>query len=116
MSAFAVSTIRSACLAARASGLRIVRGPFFDWTGGDGRLVAVDGLGAVLWAVCVPRAPSRVTALRELLDVDGGWLARWSMGWDRDVVLVMHDDKWREIGRDAVSLAGQTLARELVDR
>lgn len=115
MSAFAVSTIRSACLSAKMGGLRVVRGPFFDWTGGDGKLVAVDGLGAVLLAMRVV-APSKIAALCARLDVDGGWLARWSMGWDRDVVLVMHDDTWRETGRDAVSLAGQTLARELVDR
>ena len=115
MSISAISTIRSACLSAKASGLRIVRGPFFDWTGGDGKLVAVDGLGAVLLSMRGV-APSKVAALCARLDVDGGWLARWCIGWDRDVVLVMHDDKGREIGRDAVGLAGQTLARELVDR
>jgi len=115
VSAHAIATIRAACLAAKASGLRIVRGPFSDWTGGDGKLVAVDGLGAVLLSMR-GTAPSKVAALRARLDVDGGWLARWCIGWDRDVVMAKLDDKGCETGRDAVSLAGQTLARELVDR
>jgi hypothetical protein len=105
--------IRQAIEAARADGLRIIRGGGAAFTNGQNGIEACDATGAVLYSLGVYSLDRGwLAVLCDALDVDSFWMWRFWMGWDRDTVLTRIDDDGREHADD-VSAWARKLGREL---
>jgi len=93
-------------------GIRIVRGPLFDWCGGDGITpVACDATGAVLYVHKLERSTQIVTDLSRILDVTEFWLYLFWLGFDRNHQVWVTDDKGKPIRPDETCRLGITLAK-----
>lgn len=118
--------LREAIEKARGRGIVVNTGAIFDWTepGPDGVPIrnrseapsSCDATGAVLLMMGRPGlTPGWMKALCDYMQVDGFWLWRFWMGWNRNYqvqVLVREGDKERWAD-DEVSHFGRRLAKEL---
>lgn len=116
--------IQESVAAVRDKGINIVRGPWFDFTGEGGSVIACDPIGAVILAKdAMPVGinpndsatlvrPGLVKVACELLDVDPSWLQRFWMGFDRGHQVTLIDDKDKE-HRDDISAYGIQLSKQL---
>lgn len=108
----------------QAQGIRIVKGPWFDFTGENGKIIGCDPIGAVILAKeAMPAGinpfdcatlvrPGFIKVACELLNVDPSWLQRFWMGFDRGHQVTLIDDKDKE-HRDDISAYGIQLAKQL---
>ena len=112
---------------AKAGGVRIIRGAFFDFCGYSGypnvklaEIPACSALGAVLYKagydhLCYPAFKvGWDDTLRGLLGVDRSWLWRFMNGWDRGNCLTFEVEVKGEtrIIHDDVSKYADKLARK----
>lgn len=110
--------IRKACLEAKAKGIKLHRGPWFDLVGGTP--YACCAIGAVLLTdkdfkfAEDPSHPGYTKRACQILEVDAGWLVRFWMGFDRGHHVTLVHDKDKE-SKDEVSGFGIQLAKELAD-
>ena len=120
--------IREACIWAAEHGYQIRRGCLFDWTkpGEDGIPVrseqptACDATGAVLLKNGLGEKFSKegmykgwVADLCKILDVDGFWLYRFWMGFDRNFqILIVVDEKHSKT--DETARLGIQIAKDFV--
>lgn len=113
MSGSPFDLIHDACSKARAAGIEIVRGPHFDWTGADPKVPrGCNALGAILWANGLARGWAD---LCRILDEGTFWLYRFTLGWDRNMVLAVLDpESMKEFRKDDVSLRASRMAKEWV--
>jgi hypothetical protein len=115
--------IEGALLEVESKGIKIIRGPQFNWCGGhDGLPSACDAIGAVLikegkvapgfpkgwlWEVC------------QLIGVDTYWFWKFTMGWNyrQRIDLLLPDPrrkgKFMKV-KDSISRAADDLARRYV--
>lgn len=114
--------IREACAEITRRGVKIHKGAWFEWNGTE--IVGTDPIGAVLLVHnAMPEGldpltpatlvrPGLLKAACKVLDVDGFWLYRFFMGFDRNFLIKRVDDNDVET-KDEVSEWGIALAREL---
>jgi hypothetical protein len=110
----AFTIIEESCLETMRQGIKLVRGPAFDWTGPGELPLVCNWAGAVLWVSGVAHTTKPVTELCRILDVDGFWLYRCWIGWDGNLVLTATDPKTLKESKDEVSRTAQTLAKRLI--
>lgn len=113
--------LREACALVKSQGIKIVRGPWFVYEGD--KIVACCATGAVLIAnnkVSVKptdlSSPGFMKMACEILGIDGRWLYRFFMGFDRgyQVTLILEDkeSKKKTEVKDDVSEFGIQLWKE----
>lgn len=110
--------LRSAIQAAKRKGIRIGRGPAFTWSkaGRSRPPEVVDATGAVLIEMgWLQLGPGWLKAFCAYLGVDGFWLWRFWMGWDRGYQVQSWDEGNKLWVDDEVSHFAKRLAREMVD-
>lgn len=116
MNASTSSQIREACLKAKARGIELKPGPWFDMSRGE--VVSCCAIGAVLLANNVPLNPTTdrpgyVKAACELLEVTPQWLYRFWMGFDRGYQIMVTGKDDKEFPDDTSSF-GIQLRKELL--
>ena len=110
-------TIQDALEKCVQEGITIERGACFDWVHGEeGKPLAVNWAGAVLWTHRneIPDFGSRT--LGKLLGIDLRWFYRFTIGFDQNRTLSILDDTMKEVGMDDVSSMGQRLSRMFVPK
>ncbi len=116
MNTATATRIREACLAMKAKGIRLTRGPWFEFSGDN--IVACCAIGAVLVEAGVAQRaedlsrPGYTRRACELLGVNPWWLYRFWMGFDRDFQIMFEDAEDRKT-EDDVSAFGIRLRKEL---
>lgn len=110
--------IRNACLAAKAKGIKLHRGAWFNMVGGSP--YACCAIGALLLSdenfkfAEDPTNPGYVKKACQILECDPHWLQRFWMGFDRGHQVMLVNDKDKET-KDEVAMFGLQLAKELAD-
>lgn len=106
--------IRADIAFARRAGIRVTRGPVYEWGSDQTKPVAVNALGAVMYASgnARPGFPSGWQRVAEgRLGVSRSWLDRFCLGWDRGYqVELAHKDR---LVHDDVSALAIRMRREV---
>lgn len=114
--------IRTAYALAKSKGIKILQGAWFEFDS-TGAVVGCDAIGAVLLKNnLVPEGigldtirlstPGFCASACKALEVNGSWLHRFFMGFDRGYQVMIEDKESKKESRDDVSAYGIQLWRE----